>query len=513
MSRGGSHGLLALLFAAAIPSAVWGQTPPSPVSATVESRAVEALFGVSPEAEDRFDLEAERVGITVATSRVDALFRSTIQVDVFTSGGPFDPDGYLVSIESVDGPVWFERQRVAANDTMSTVLEPGRYSVSLEDVAEGCEVVSTESEPRAGGLPERVAFGVRCDPPASLSVAVSESIAVPDEEASVQLVGTAAQAIPVGSRGDFQGLAPGPNELRLVLPDPIPPITDINFNFPSDTPGGVSLSLNDDPPELVLPDQTVRIGRGGDSLNVTLNIERPIVTGTGPRTVSVRAEGPGAQALTSEVAKVRLAGGEAQTLSPDSVADLGTTDEESIQVVLDLTDFDPTPDGWHLSAGLGAIAVAATDPKSFITPTVGLSLVKGRAQMEWLHLNAQFGYWRSGPSSADPVLPDDPRPPFRNRTIWTWSLGGSVFPQSWDGFGVSASWVEGRETASEEEKYINRSRGVAVGPRFRLLTADPWPSVIFGLDAQYGEADELRAVEPEWGWSLTPMLSLSYVFR
>jgi hypothetical protein len=128
-------------------------------------------------------------------------------------------------------------------------------------------------------------------------------------------------------------------------------------------------------------------------------------------------------------------------------------------------------------------------------------------------LDAQLGYWRAGPSASDPVFPEDPRPAYRNRTIWTWSVGASYFGPSWGGLGLSASWVEGRETASEEEKYMNRSRGIAVGPRFRWKPDTRWPSIVFGLDAQYGEAEELLLEDPELRWSLTPVLSLSYDLR
>ncbi|MEJ2541465.1 MAG: hypothetical protein P8188_16105 [Gemmatimonadota bacterium] len=187
---------------------------------------------------------------------------------------------------------------------------------------------------------------------------------------------------------------------------------------------------------------------------------------------------------------------------------------EPIRLLLSLDEVPPSGgDGWHLGGGLGAIGVAATGPTSFVTPTVSLSLVRGDRNEEWLYLTGHLGYWRAGPSAADPVLPADPRPPFRNRTIWTWSVGASLFLDQWAGLGISAAWVEGRETATAEEKYMNRSRGVALGPRFRVRPADRWPYIILGLDVQYGETEELRLDEPELGWSLTPSLSLSYVLH
>jgi hypothetical protein len=60
---------------------------------------------------------------------------------------------------------------------------------------------------------------------------------------------------------------------------------------------------------------------------------------------------------------------------------------------------------------------------------------------------------------------------------------------------------------------MNRSRGIAVGPRYRVSTAAPWPSLIVGLDVQYGEAEEFRLEDPELRWSLTPTLALSYVLH
>jgi hypothetical protein len=250
-----------------------------------------------------------------------------------------------------------------------------------------------------------------------------------------------------------------------------------------------------------------------DSVPMVLMVSLPEPA---PRTSTVSVMGEAAAELPPGTAMIRMGDGEEHRISVGETVEFDPVAAGPIRLFVSLDDSVSTVtdgDSWHLGAGLGAIAVAATDATSFTTPTLQLSLVRGDVVAPSLYLNGQLGYWRSGPSGTDPVLPDDPRPPYRNRTIWTWSVGASYFLDGWDwgGLGLSASWVEGRETASQEDKYMNRSRGVAFGPRLRVLAGSPWPSIILGLDVQYGEAEELRLDEPELRWSLTPVLSLNYV--
>lgn len=168
----------------------------------------------------------------------------------------------------------------------------------------------------------------------------------------------------------------------------------------------------------------------------------------------------------------------------------------------------PIGEGWHVGVAGGAIAVAASGPASFFTPTVSVSAVRGPPAAEWLHLTAQAGWRPSGPSGPDPVLPSDPRPPFQDRSFRTLSLGATVFPADW--WGIAASWVGGWEMARDYDQYLNRSLGLAVGPRVRLLASR---RLILGLDLQYAQVSEFELDDPRWRFDVTPAFSFGYVFR
>ncbi|HSM06989.1 MAG TPA: hypothetical protein VK858_20345, partial [Longimicrobiales bacterium] len=322
-------------------------------------------------------------------------------------------------------------------------------------------------------------------------------------------------------RGD--ALRAGENRLILTLPDapvPVEPweVPPIEVELSAEPSDALMVRVVGQAPQL-LDGAEPAIFHFVEGEPMVLRLSLP------ESTVTVGLEGDIASGLPPGAARIRIVGREDQRIGVGEPVRFDSVPAGPIRLVVSLDDSasdDPAEEltgtsrvGWHLGAGLGAIAVSATDATSFTTPTVALSLVRrdSLAPVPSLYLTGQLGYWRSGPSGPDPVVPDDPRPPFRNRTIWTWSVGASYFFGGWDwgGLGLSASWVEGRETASREDKYMNRSRGVAVGPRLRVLTDAPWPSIILGLDVQYGEAEELRLDEPELRWSLTPVLSLNYV--
>jgi len=516
ITRGGRAVLLAIsaamVFVPAVPAGVAAvQEPPGDtIRASLPTEDVQALFG-----ERSVLVTGDAIQPTVTTPEVEEIFRSRLEIAIATGGGVLDPNGFSLVVTGLGTFPDTMIQRVSGQDTIVAfaLTGPGDYAVTVDGLDAPCVVPTVPPVSLQRGMTERARVELDCLQPTSLTV-VSDPATSPFGSPSIRLGGQE-RDIGVGAAVTFDGLEPGPNELRLSIPESLQGPSLLEVSFPPDVPEAISITIDGGRPQLVLPDQTVTVRRpGGESFDLTLHVTRPAESVPSSPDVAVEVAGRGAAALRPGMATIRIRGGARLPVHPDSVIRFGRLAQDSIRLVLELDErFPPMQDGWHLSAGLGAIAVAATDPKSFITPTVGLSLVKGPERAENLYLNAQFGYWRSGPSSADPVLPEDPRPPFQNRTIWTWALGASYFGTSWGGLGVSASWVEGRETASEEDKYINRSRGVAVGPRFRLLTDDPWPSVIFGLDAQYGEADELLLAEPDWRWSLTPVLSLSYVFR
>ncbi len=507
------RGLVSFLVAGAVlalPVEAYGVQVPDrrTVDRTVPTSDVRRLFRIPVL---RAGADSSRVDRTVQGPEIEALFKGLVEVVVLTNGTLVDPDGYVVQLEGGDG---VRTAATEVNDTLVAFasLDPGQYEVGLRDL-DGCTTPPADPVTVWSGRITRALFVVSCpDLPTSVTVGLARAPMAPRDAVRMRMGGEAEREIRIDSSTTFQILEPGPNQLVLTIPDPGPGLFDLGVDFSDDTPDLALISMEGGPSYTIGPGQTASFrGVGPGSIDLTLTV--PEVPRRLPTTVIVDLEGEADRQARDSIL-IRVGDEEPRWVGVGQSARIDSLSGDSLRVVVSLDrDITSPRDSWHLGLGLGVIAVAATDPTSFVTPTLGLSLVRGEPREETVYLNGQVGYWRSGPSGSDPVLPDDPRPPYRNRTIWTWSVGASLFPRSWGGLGVSAAWVEGRETASEEEKYMNRSRGVAVGPRFRVLTDAPWPSVILGLDVQYGEAEELRLDEPELRWSLTPVLSLSYVLR
>lgn len=520
-------GWLAFAVVLTLPVEVRGLQDPqrTAVDRTVSADEIRRLFRI-PEVPTAS--ATDRVDPTVTRPEVEALFKGLVEVVVVTIGTRVDTDGYRVELAAGDS---LRTATVQINDTIIPFapLDPGEYAVALGDL-DGCAAPPAEPVTIRGGRITRAHFLVECpDLPTSLTVAVSGSSDGPTDVPTIAFDGGPPQELGGDSPAVFSGLEPGPNRLVLSLPETsrVPGTFDLNVAAaPTELlpPGAFSVRLGDGDPRPISPVGPVTFsGSGGEPIIVNLIPRQGVAPST---SVIVDLEGAGAGRLVPGSTTIRIRDGDPQEIGPGVSARFDSLATDSIRLVLTLSDSilkalaetaDQQRDRWHFGAGLGAIAVSATDPTSFVTPTVSLALARrhpgAEPGAEWLYLNAQVGYWRAGPSATDPVLPDDPRPPFRNRTIWTWSVGASYFGSDWGGLGVSAAWVEGRETASREDKYMNRSRGIAIGPRYRVLTDAPWPSVLLGLDVQYGEAEELLRDDPELRWSLTPTLSFSYVLR
>lgn len=476
--RGFCFGLVLALSLLAPAHALARQVDPDSVRATATRSTVEGLFG-------RLSLEGtDSVGPTIPTPTVEALFRSALVVEVASSGSDVDRDGYLVVVRDArDGTIVMQRRVTGSGGVVpSPALEPGDYDVGLEDVEDRCTFSPTRRAPVQRGAIVRVRLDVACRRAGtSITVEVSEGTPGETDATTVQVGETLPRQIEVGTPVTFDGLDPGSTRLVLTLPHGMtvppfaPPVARSSVTFEVIR----STTMSPDSATVDWPGTTRR----------TIGIDQAF-------TIDSLAPGPTRVTLTLPATETAEPDPTTQSDPPPSPGATG-----------------PAQNAWHLGAALGAIAVAATGPTTFITPTLSVALVHGEPDRESLYLSGHVGYWKSGPSGTDPVLPSDPRPAFRNRTIWTWSVGAALFPRTWGGMGVSAAWVEGRETSSELDKYMNRTRGVAVGPRLRLLPGLSWPSIILGVDVQYGEADQLRLDEPELRWSLTPVLSFGYVLH
>jgi hypothetical protein len=85
----------------------------------------------------------------------------TLQIRALTEGIDFDPDGYLISVNSSQG------QRIGHQDTSYIpALQPGQYVVSLADLAENC-TLPTDANPQTAdvvaGDTADVLFAVTCE--------------------------------------------------------------------------------------------------------------------------------------------------------------------------------------------------------------------------------------------------------------------------------------------------------------------------------------------------------------
>ena len=491
------------------------QTSQDSVIATVEPSRVAAIF------RDPSPVEIpDNIHPTVPPPDVDAIFRTSVRVSVVTTGDGERPDAYDVVARDVNDPSRTVRQTVVAGAPVDVPLQPGDYTLSLNVPDSGCSISSMKAGSFMMGAFRNADFEVVCPTAPFVTLDVRGGRTNPRDPVTLRWGMEEERPLASGDLERLDALAAGENRLVLTLPDRLgmdpPPVAPIRVELSEDVSDTPMILVDGGAPQLIDPSRPA-IFPFVDSVPMVLRLSLPEPA---PRTSTVRVglEGDAAAALPTGTARIRIEGGEDRPIRVGEPVEFDSVPAGPIRLVVSLDDTDvvkPSRHSWHLGAGLGAIAVSATDATSFTTPTVSLSLVRGDslAPAPSLYLTGQLGYWRSGPSGPDPVVPDDPRPPFRNRTIWTWSVGASYFFGGWDwgGLGLSASWVEGRETASQEDKYMNRSRGVAVGPRLRVLTDSPWPSIILGLDVQYGEAEELRLDEPELRWSLTPVLSLNYV--
>jgi hypothetical protein len=85
----------------------------------------------------------------------------TLQIRALTEGIDFDPDGYLISVNSSQGT------RIGHQDTnYVSALEPGQYVVSLADLAENCTLPADDNPQTAqvvAGDTVDVLFAVTCE--------------------------------------------------------------------------------------------------------------------------------------------------------------------------------------------------------------------------------------------------------------------------------------------------------------------------------------------------------------
>lgn len=85
----------------------------------------------------------------------------TLQIRALTEGIDFDPDGYLISVNSSQG------QRIGHQDTNYVpALQPGQYVVSLADLAENCTLPADDNPQSAdvvAGDTTDVLFAVTCE--------------------------------------------------------------------------------------------------------------------------------------------------------------------------------------------------------------------------------------------------------------------------------------------------------------------------------------------------------------
>jgi hypothetical protein len=85
----------------------------------------------------------------------------TLQIRALTEGIDFDPDGYLISVNSSQG------QRIGHQDTnYIAALQPGQYVVSLADLAENCTLPADDNPQTAdvvAGDTADVLFAVTCE--------------------------------------------------------------------------------------------------------------------------------------------------------------------------------------------------------------------------------------------------------------------------------------------------------------------------------------------------------------
>jgi len=85
----------------------------------------------------------------------------TLQIRALTEGTDFDPDGYLISVNSSQG------ERIGHQDTnYVTALQPGQYVVSLADLAENCTIPADDNPQSAdvvAGDTTDVLFTVTCE--------------------------------------------------------------------------------------------------------------------------------------------------------------------------------------------------------------------------------------------------------------------------------------------------------------------------------------------------------------
>jgi hypothetical protein len=85
----------------------------------------------------------------------------TLQIRALTEGIDFDPNGYLISVNSGQG------QRIGHQDTNYVAdLQPGQYVVSLADLADNC-TLPTDDNPQTAdvvaGDTADVLFAVTCE--------------------------------------------------------------------------------------------------------------------------------------------------------------------------------------------------------------------------------------------------------------------------------------------------------------------------------------------------------------
>src|SRR4051794_7985113 len=85
----------------------------------------------------------------------------TLQIRALTEGIDFDPDGYLISVNSSQG------QRIGHQDTnYVSALQPGQYVVSLADLADNCTLPADDNPQTAdvvAGDTADVLFAITCE--------------------------------------------------------------------------------------------------------------------------------------------------------------------------------------------------------------------------------------------------------------------------------------------------------------------------------------------------------------
>ncbi|MEJ2541464.1 MAG: hypothetical protein P8188_16100 [Gemmatimonadota bacterium] len=263
----------------AVPGASAGQTPPDTVRPTVDTLTIRTLFR-----ERASDADVDPVEGTVPTPEVEAIFRTAVEVTVETTGDGLAPDSFTVRATDVNDSSRIVRQAVAANDRTLMPLDPGEYTLSLEELGEGCSVSSMRAGPYRKGVSRSAAFAVACREGLPVTVDVFGGRTNPADVAILRMPDGSTESVPSGSSTAFLPMASGPNRLVVTLPDApsteLPPISVELSTERSDVP---MIVLPGQAPQLIEVDRPATFAlTGGEPVALTLMLPEPA-----PRTSSV----------------------------------------------------------------------------------------------------------------------------------------------------------------------------------------------------------------------------------